>query len=96
MISMSALSTSSPASLSHDLEAALRDALRTLEQQPREVPEVPDGWPTRALHALAAEDAQAIAACAMEIVVAHSQYRATFDVKGWLFDLRRLTIWADK
>lgn len=93
---MSALSTPCPASLSDELEAALRDALRTLAQQPREVPEVPGGWPARAQQALDAEDAQAIAACAVELVHAHSQYRATFDVKGWLFELRNLMIWADK
>lgn len=93
---MSLLSTPRLPSVSNDLEAALRDAVRTLAQQPREVPEAPEGWQARTLQALEADDGEIIAACAMEIVHAHSQYRATFDVKGWLFELRNLTIWADK
>ena len=68
--------------------AALRCAVQTAQEQPREVPAAPEGWLAKAQQALDAGDEFQIQACAGEILRAHSQYRAEFDVKGWLFDLR--------
>lgn len=70
------------------LDEALRCAVDTAKEQPAEVPERAPDWIERAQTALDAEDAEAILACANEIRKAHSQYRAEFDVKGWLYDLR--------
>jgi hypothetical protein len=67
---------------------ALRCAVQTAQEQPREVPAAPEGWLARAQHAVDTENDDQIQACAGEILRAHSQYRAEFDVKGWLFDLR--------
>lgn len=67
---------------------ALNGALQTAHEQPREVPAVPDGWAAKAQAALDSQDAEQIQVCAREILASHSQYRAEFDVKGWLFDLR--------
>lgn len=76
------------------VESALRCTLRTYWEQPLEIPEAPEGWAARAQLALDAEDGKAIEECAREIVQAHRQYPATFDRKGWLYELRNLTIWA--
>ena len=73
------------------LHSALACALLTLEDQPIELPEVPEGWAARAQKALDSYDNDAIIFCAREILSAHSQYRADFDIKGWLFDLRNVT-----
>ncbi len=70
------------------LDEALRCAVNTAKEQPGEVPERTPDWIERAQAALEAEDEDAILACANEIRNAHSQYRADFDVKGWLYDLR--------
>lgn len=67
---------------------ALRSAVQTAQEQPREVPAAPEGWLVNAQRALETENDAQIQACAGEILRAHSQYRAEFDVKGWLFDLR--------
>lgn len=72
------------------LDAALRCALLTLKEQPTVVPAAPLGWHEMAEAALATSDADAMTACAREIASAHSQYRADFGIKGWLFDLRNL------
>lgn len=72
------------------LDAPLRCALRTLEAQPREVPQVTQGWADRAQAALDENDELAMTACSFEIARAHSQYRAEFDIRGWLFDLRNV------
>lgn len=74
------------------LDEALRGALRTLEDQPLEVPEVPPGWVERAKHALDAEDDLAMEGCASEIVKAHRQYPASWERKAWLVDLRNLSL----
>jgi hypothetical protein len=79
-----------------DLESALHCSLRTLWEQPLEVPEAPKGWAARTQLALETEDSRAIEECAREIVQAHGQYPATFDRKGWLYVLRNLTIWASR
>lgn len=68
--------------------AALQCALTTLNEQPREVPAAPAGWAVKAQAALDGADSDQILVCAGEILSAHAQYRAEFDVKGWLFDLR--------
>ncbi|WP_420213379.1 hypothetical protein ACN8ZM_39870 (plasmid) [Burkholderia aenigmatica] len=70
------------------VEDALRCAVQTAQEQPREVPEVPEGWLRQAKDALDAGDAGRISIAADTILLAHSQYRAEFDVKGWLYDLR--------
>lgn len=67
---------------------ALRCAIQTAQEQPREVPEAPAGWAAAAQTALDAGDAEQIQACADQILRAHGQYRAEFDIKGWLYDLR--------
>ena len=68
--------------------AALRCAVQTAQEQPREVPEAPAGWVAKAQAAVDTNNEEQVQACAREILSAHSQYRAEFDVKGWLFDLR--------
>lgn len=72
--------------------AALQCAVQTLNEQPREVPVAPAGWAVKAQAALARGDNDQIQVCAGEILSAHAQYRAEFDVKGWLFDLRN-AVW---
>lgn len=52
------------------------------------MPAAPGGWLGKAQQALETENDEQIQACAGEILRAHSQHRAEFDVKGWLFDLR--------
>ena len=78
------------------LESALRCAVITATEQRREVPEVPDGWVEQAQAALDASDEAAMSVCADTILLAHSQYRAEFDVKGWLFDLRNVCFEANR
>lgn len=72
------------------IEQALRCAVNTAREQPAEVPYRSMAWIARAEAALDAADEAAIQACADDITLAHSQYRADFDEKGWLFDLRNL------
>lgn len=67
---------------------ALRCAVQTAQEQPREVPAAPEGWFADAQDALAKNDDTRIRASADAILRAHSQHRAEFDIKGWLFDLR--------
>jgi len=67
---------------------AIRCAIQTAQEQPREVPAAPAGWVDVAQAALDGGDALQIRAAADVILSAHSQYRAEFDVKGWLYDLR--------
>jgi hypothetical protein len=71
-----------------NLKSALRSAINTATEQPIEVPECPSDWIARAQTALDATDDDAMLACAKEIQKAHSEYRAEFDVKGWLYGLR--------
>jgi hypothetical protein len=52
------------------------------------MPETPAGLAEKAQDAIDADDDVATMECAKEITRAHSQYRAEFDVKGWLFDFR--------
>jgi hypothetical protein len=70
------------------LDEALRGAVETAKYQRFEVPELPDGWIVQTEKALDLADPVAMAASADQILAVHSQYRADFDVKGWLFDLR--------
>ncbi|KVD92933.1 hypothetical protein WS63_07820 [Burkholderia stagnalis] len=70
------------------IEDALRGAVHTAEEQPRELPAVPHGWLLQAKAALAAEDQAGIRIAADTILMAHSQYRAESDIKGWLYELR--------
>lgn len=67
---------------------ALRCAVQTAQEQPREVLVVPAGWLAKARAAVDNKNDEQVHACASEILSAHAQYRAEFDVKGWLFDLR--------
>lgn len=77
--------------MSHaEISSALRCTLLTLAEQPREVPQAPTGWSVRTQAAIDKNDESAVMDCAIEIVQAHSQYRAEFDSKGWLFDLRQV------
>lgn len=71
------------------VEDALRCAVLTAQEQPGQVPEAPAGWLQQAQEALDAEDEGRISIAADTILLAHCQYRADFDIKGWLFDLRR-------
>jgi hypothetical protein len=68
--------------------AALSCAVDTGRDQPRDVPAAPASWVAEAQAALESKDPVRVRACADAILSAHSQYRADFDVKGWLFDLR--------
>lgn len=70
------------------LDEALRCAVETAKFQRSEVPELQEGWIANAESAINIDDQAAMAASADEILTAHIQYRADFDVKGWLFDLR--------
>lgn len=70
------------------IEDALRCAVDTATHQRHEVPNAPGGWILRANAALHDEDEAAMKLAADDILAAHGQYRADFDVKGWLFDLR--------
>jgi hypothetical protein len=78
---------------------SLRDALHcaavTAQEQPREVPEAPAGWLEETLRVLAVKDEDGIRGQAVAVSRAHSQYRAEFDVKGWLYDLRN-ALYEDK
>jgi len=67
---------------------ALRCAVLTAQEQPGQVPEAPPGWMQQAQDALEAEDDGRINIAANTIMRAHGQYRAEFDIKGWLYDLR--------
>ena len=70
------------------IDEALRCAVSTAETQPSAVPACPDGWLERARAAADSDDREAIRACAEEIWKAHHGYRAEFDIKGWLYELR--------
>lgn len=72
------------------LESALRDAVNTAQEQPAQVPQRKADWISRAQAALDAGDMKEIRACADEIRLAHSQYHADFDEKGWLYELRKI------
>ena len=74
------------------LSFAVRCAIRTAKEQPGEVPELPDGWLERATSAISVPNARLIQACADELRSAHSQYRADFDIKGWLYDIRSIHV----
>lgn len=78
------------------LESALRCAVITATEQRHEVPEAPDGWGEQAQAAIDTGDEVAMSICADTILLAHSQYRAEFDVKGWLFDLRNVCFEASR
>lgn len=75
------------------LESAVRSAIDTARDQRREVPELPADWIERAEAALESKNEAAILAVGREIATAHNQYRAEFDVKGWLYDLR-VVLWS--
>lgn len=70
------------------VEDALRSAVRTAQEQPGQAPAAPQGWVEQAQAALDEEDEGRISVAADTILLAHSQYRADFDIKGWLYDLR--------
>ena len=70
------------------VEDALRSAVRTAQEQPGQVPVAPQGWVEQAQAALDVEDEGRISVAVGTILLAHSQYRADFDIKGWLYDLR--------
>jgi len=74
------------------LESALRCAVITAIERHSQVPAAPLGWVEQAQAALDAGDTAAMSICADTILLAHSQYRAEFDVKGWLFDLRNVCL----
>ncbi|MGA3979020.1 hypothetical protein ACI2UK_24495 [Ralstonia nicotianae] len=67
---------------------ALRSAVLTVQEQPNQVPEAPPGWLQQAQAALDDEDDGRISIAADTILLAHRQYRADFDIMGWLYDLR--------
>ena len=77
------------------LRDALHCAVTTAHDQPREVPEMPAGWLDEAQRVVAVDDAEGIRTQCLVVARAHSQYRAEFDVKGWLYDLR-IALWEDK
>lgn len=70
------------------VEDALRCAVRTAQEQPGQVPEAPPGWIELAQAALDDEDGSKISIAADTILLAHAQFRAEFDIRGWLYDLR--------
>ncbi|WP_150609494.1 MULTISPECIES: hypothetical protein [Pandoraea] len=70
------------------MEDALRCAVLTAKEQPREVPNAWAGWIEEAEDALDSHDASRIGDAVKSVLMAHTQYRADFDVKGWLYDLR--------
>jgi len=70
------------------VEDALRCAILTAKHQPGEVPKAPAGWVEQAQQALDGNDEGRISVAADAILLAHAQYRADFDIKGWLYDLR--------
>ena len=70
------------------IEEALRCAVATAKEQPSEVPARSSGWIEQADATLESGDAVSILNCANAIRRAHVQYRADFDLKGWLYDLR--------
>lgn len=72
----------------------LRSAVRAAQEQPGQVPAVPQGWVEQARAALDAEDAGRISIAVDTILLAHSQYRADFDIKGWLYELRNAQLVA--
>lgn len=71
------------------LRTVLQCAVDTATDQRREVPEAPAGWLQAAQLALDSNDEPAMLECATTIARAHGQYRAEFDIKGWLYDLRQ-------
>lgn len=77
-----------------NVEDALCCAVTTAIEEPREVPAAPTGWLEQALTALKTGDAEQISVCVDTVLLAHSQYRAAFDVRGWLFDLRNANLVA--
>jgi hypothetical protein len=77
------------------LRDALYCAILTAQDQPREVPEAPAGWLEEAVRVVDVGDEDGIRVQAVAISRAHNQYRAEFDVKGWLYDLRN-ALFEDK
>lgn len=73
-----------------NLATALRSAINTAIEQPSEVPELPPGWLAEANAAIDTYSHSAMCYAAQTILSAHSQYKADFDTKGWLHELRQV------
>lgn len=71
-----------------DILVAFEHAIRTAREQPGQVPEVSQEWLEQAESALRDKDYLRVYGLAGELIRAHAQYRADFDVRAWLFDLR--------
>lgn len=70
---------------------AVRDAIASAQDQRATVPELPVDWVERAGMALEAEHNQVVMDLAVELVEAHSGYKASWDHWPWLDSLREAT-----
>ncbi|HBO5514544.1 TPA: hypothetical protein L4559_003437 [Pseudomonas aeruginosa] len=74
-----------------NVTGAVRDAVATALCQRSTVPELPQNWIDRAKVAIEQESSPAVMEVAVELVEAHSGYRATWDHWPWLETLRDVT-----
>ncbi|HGN3115188.1 TPA: hypothetical protein ACKRQV_001272 [Pseudomonas aeruginosa] len=75
----------------HKVHTAVRDAIATAQGQPTTVPELPANWISNANQALLTGNPNAVMNAAIELVVAHDGYRASWDHWPWLDTLRDVT-----
>lgn len=73
------------------VSAAVHDAINTASNQPSTVPELPAHWLATARAALDQKSPLAIMDAAVELVEAHTGYRADWDHWPWLESLREVT-----
>lgn len=76
----------------NNVTAAVRDAIATATNQPSTVPELPPHWLPNASAALEQNDPISIMDAAVELVEAHTGYRAAWDHWPWLETLRDVTL----
>lgn len=75
----------------HQVISAVKDAIETAADQPTTIPELPAGWIKKAEAALEQNSNAAIMDAAVELVEAHTGYRASWDYWPWLESLREVT-----
>ena len=72
------------------LETVIRCTIKTVQLCPNDLPQAPDGWLEMAEAALKSGDEAALMMAGLEMRVAHSQYRAEFDSRVALYELRKV------
>jgi hypothetical protein len=67
----------------------LLDVRYTYEDQPREFPEMPEGWISSVNDAIDSNDDRRLYYLGKQLATAHSQYPADFERNPWLAALRQ-------